>query len=85
MSALLSMRWKPPVAFAGRAGVSNKFQEKKRRRRMKIRQARRQVLEEVGSRGGHSIPLALLTLICLVCFLCDNSKGKRNYAIISID
>ena len=34
---------------------------------------------------GDSIPFALLPLMCFLCFICHNSKGKANSAIILID
>mgnify|MGYP007051326546 CR=1 FL=1 len=42
-------------------------------------------LSEVGSRGRNSIPFALLSLVCLVCFLRHNSKSKRIYAIMAVN
>jgi hypothetical protein len=66
--------------------VLNQFQEKMRRRQMSIRLNRRQFhYLRLAAVGGNSIPFALLSLVCLVCFLRHNSKSKRIYAIMAVD
>jgi hypothetical protein len=64
----------------------NQFQVKVPRRQMNVPAEQAPNPEfEVGSRGGNSIPFALLSLACLVCFLRHNSKSKRIYAIKAVD
>ena len=86
MSAHQELLVETTDTVAGSAGVLNKFQEKSAATAdvCPLEQAPNPV-SEVGSRGGDSIPFALLSLVCLVCFLHHNSKGKRNYAILSLD
>ena len=68
------------------AGVLNQFQEKMRMRQMNVRLNRRQFhCLRLAAVGGNSIPFALLSLVCLVCFLRHNSKSKRIYAIMAVN